>query len=106
MVQQCVINALAVGSTLTGAAEAYGVCRVTVYRWIKTHKVFSAPSVLLRTAMCAESQVPPPPQMYPDATGCNMICRIARTLHPRPAIRLPRGILRPFPQDATRCNTI
>jgi hypothetical protein len=41
-VQQCVVNALAVGSTLTGAAEAYGVHRVTVYRWIKTHEEFSA----------------------------------------------------------------
>ena len=41
-VQKCVINALAVGSTLTSVAEAYGVHRVTVYRWIKTHKEFGA----------------------------------------------------------------
>jgi transposase-like protein len=41
-VQQCVVNALAAGSTLTDAAEAYGVHRVTVYRWMKTYKPFSA----------------------------------------------------------------
>jgi hypothetical protein len=41
-VQQCVVNALAAGSTLTGAAETYGVHRVTVYRWVKNHKEFSA----------------------------------------------------------------
>ena len=39
-VQQCVVNALAGGSTLTGA-EAYGAHRVTVYRWMKTQKEFS-----------------------------------------------------------------
>jgi hypothetical protein len=41
-VQQCVVNALAAGSTLTDAAEAYGVHRVTIYRWMKTCKPFSA----------------------------------------------------------------
>ena len=41
-VQQCVVNALAAGSTLTDAAEAYGVHRVTIYRWMKTGKAFSA----------------------------------------------------------------
>jgi transposase-like protein len=41
-VQQCVVNALAAGSNLTHAAAAFGVHRVTVYRWIKTHKEFSA----------------------------------------------------------------
>jgi hypothetical protein len=41
-VQQCVVNALAAGSTLTDAAEAYGVHRVTVYRWMKTCQPFSA----------------------------------------------------------------
>ena len=41
-VQQCVVNALAAGSTLTDAAEAYGVHRVTVYRWMKNCKPFSA----------------------------------------------------------------
>jgi hypothetical protein len=41
-VQQCVVNALAAGSTLTDAAKAYGVHRVTVYRWMKTCPPFSA----------------------------------------------------------------
>ena len=41
-VQQCVVNALAAGSTLTDAAEAYNVHRVTVYRWMKTCQPFSA----------------------------------------------------------------
>jgi hypothetical protein len=41
-VQQCVVNALAAGSTLTDAAEAYGVHRVTIYRWMKSSKPFSA----------------------------------------------------------------
>jgi hypothetical protein len=41
-VQQCVVDALAAGSTLTAAAEAYGVHRVTVYRWMKTSQPFSA----------------------------------------------------------------
>ena len=41
-IQQCVVNALAAGSTLTDAAEAGGVHRVTVYRWMKTRKDFSA----------------------------------------------------------------
>jgi len=41
-VQQCVVNALAAGATLTDAAEAHGVHRVTVYRWMKTHKQFSS----------------------------------------------------------------
>ena len=30
------------GSSLSSAAEAYGVHRVTVYRWIKNHKEFAA----------------------------------------------------------------
>jgi hypothetical protein len=41
-VQQCVVDALAAGSTLTDAAEAYGVHRVTIYRWMKTSKPFAA----------------------------------------------------------------
>ena len=41
-VQQCVVNALAAGSTLTDAAESFGVHRVTVYRWMKTCKPFAA----------------------------------------------------------------
>jgi hypothetical protein len=41
-VQQCVVDALAAGSTLTDAAEAYNVHRVTVYRWMKTCQPFSA----------------------------------------------------------------
>jgi len=41
-VQQCVANALAAGSTLTDAAKAYGVHRVTVYRWMKTCQPFAA----------------------------------------------------------------
>ena len=41
-VQQCVVNALAAGSTLTDAAKAYGVHRVTVYRWMKTCQPFAA----------------------------------------------------------------
>jgi hypothetical protein len=40
--QQCVVNALAAGATLTDAAEAHGVHRVTIYRWLKTCKPFSA----------------------------------------------------------------
>ena len=69
--QQCVVDALAAGSALTDAAEAYGIHRVTVYRWMKNCKPFAAalhraraefvlarrdnpkssPAVLLRTAM-------------------------------------------------------
>ena len=41
-VQQCVVNALAAGATLSAAAESYGVHRVTVYRWIKNYKPFAA----------------------------------------------------------------
>src|ERR1017187_5635777 len=41
-IQQCVVNALAAGSTLTDAAEAYSVHRVTVYRWMKTCQPSSA----------------------------------------------------------------
>ena len=41
-VQQCVVDALAAGSTLTDAAEAYGIHRVTVYRWMKNCKPFAA----------------------------------------------------------------
>ncbi len=40
-IQQCVVDALAAGSTLTNAAETYGVHRVTVYRWMKTLKPFA-----------------------------------------------------------------
>jgi transposase-like protein len=40
-VQQCVVNALAAGSTLTDAAHQYGVDRVTVYRWMKTSRPFA-----------------------------------------------------------------
>jgi hypothetical protein len=39
-VQQCVVNALAAGSTLTDAADAYQLHRVTIYRWMKTSKPF------------------------------------------------------------------
>jgi len=41
-VQQCVVDALAAGTTLTDAAETYGVHRVTIYRWMKTSKPFAA----------------------------------------------------------------
>jgi hypothetical protein len=41
-VQQCVVDALAAGATITDAAEAYHVHRVTIYRWMKTSKPFSA----------------------------------------------------------------
>jgi len=41
-VQQCVANALAAGATLTAAAEAHGVHRVTVYRWMKSSRPFAA----------------------------------------------------------------
>jgi transposase-like protein len=41
-VQQCVVDALAAGSTLTDTAETYGVHRVTIYRWMKTSKPFIA----------------------------------------------------------------
>jgi hypothetical protein len=41
-VQQCVVNALAAGSTITGAAEAHGVHRMTVYRGVKTRQEFSS----------------------------------------------------------------
>jgi hypothetical protein len=40
-VQQCVVNALAAGSTLCDAAKQYGVHRVTVYRWMKTSRPFT-----------------------------------------------------------------
>ena len=40
-VQQCVINALATGATLTDAAEANNINRATIYRWMKTRKEFS-----------------------------------------------------------------
>jgi hypothetical protein len=40
-VQQCVVNALAAGSTLSDAAKQYGVHRVTVYRWMKTSQSFA-----------------------------------------------------------------
>ena len=39
-VQQCVVNALAAGATLSGAAEQYGLHRATVYRWLKTRPEF------------------------------------------------------------------
>jgi hypothetical protein len=39
-VQQCVVNALAAGTTLTSAAETFNVHRVTIYRWMKTSKPF------------------------------------------------------------------
>jgi hypothetical protein len=41
-VQQCVVDALAAGSTLTDAAAAYNIHRVTVYRWMKNCKPFAA----------------------------------------------------------------
>jgi pyocin large subunit-like protein len=41
-VQQSVVNALAARSTVTAAAEAYGIQRMTVYRWMKTRQEFSA----------------------------------------------------------------
>jgi hypothetical protein len=47
-VQRCVVSALAAGSTLTDAAKAYGVHRVTVYRWMKTLQPFSAALHLAR----------------------------------------------------------
>jgi uncharacterized protein (DUF1778 family) len=40
-VQQCVIDALAAGATLTAAAEANNINRATIYRWMKTRKEFS-----------------------------------------------------------------
>src|SRR5450631_1553701 len=40
-VQQCVIDALAAGATLTDAAEANNINRATIYRWMKTRKEFS-----------------------------------------------------------------
>jgi hypothetical protein len=41
-VQQCVVEALAAGSTITDAAKAHDVHRMTVYRWMKTLPQFSA----------------------------------------------------------------
>jgi uncharacterized protein (DUF1778 family) len=41
-VQQCVVNALAAGSTVTAAAEAHGIQRITIYRWMKTLPQFTA----------------------------------------------------------------
>ncbi len=41
-VQQCVVDALAAGGTLTDAAETYGIHRVTIYRWMKTCRPFIA----------------------------------------------------------------
>ena len=48
--QERVADALAAGCTLTSAAAQFGVHRVTVYRWIKTHKEFTA---AIRTARAA-----------------------------------------------------
>jgi hypothetical protein len=39
-VQQSVVDVLAAGTTLTDAAETYGLHRVTIYRWMKTSKPF------------------------------------------------------------------
>jgi hypothetical protein len=41
-VQRSVAKALAAGSTLTAAAEAHQIHRVTLYRWMKTSKPFAA----------------------------------------------------------------
>ena len=41
-VQQSVIDTLAAGSTITAAAEAHGIHRITIYRWMKTRKDFAA----------------------------------------------------------------
>ncbi len=41
-VQQSVANALAAGASISDAAEAYGVNRVTVYRWMKNLPQFAA----------------------------------------------------------------
>jgi hypothetical protein len=38
--QQSVVDVLAAGTTLTDAAEAFNVHRVTIYRWMKTSKPF------------------------------------------------------------------
>ena len=40
-VQEYVVNALAAGITLSKAAETYGLHRVTVFRWMKTSKLFT-----------------------------------------------------------------
>jgi len=47
-IQQCVVDALAAGSTLSNAAETYGIHRVTIYRWMKTSKPFIAALHLAR----------------------------------------------------------
>jgi len=39
--QECVVNALAAGSTLTDAAETYQLHRATIYRWMKTSQPFA-----------------------------------------------------------------
>jgi uncharacterized protein (DUF1778 family) len=41
-VQQSIADALGSGSTISGAAEEFEISRVTIYRWIKTRKDFSA----------------------------------------------------------------
>jgi hypothetical protein len=41
-VQRSVAKALGAGSTLTAAAEAHQIHRVTLYRWMKTSKPFAA----------------------------------------------------------------
>ena len=41
-VQQCVVNAMAAGSTVSKAAQAYNLNRATVYRWMKLLPQFDA----------------------------------------------------------------
>lgn len=41
-IQQCVVDALAAGATITAAAEAGHIHRVTIYRWMKTLPQFQS----------------------------------------------------------------
>ena len=85
--------ALAAGSTLSAAAQTFGVHRSTVYRWIKSHQEFSpalrqarAESVLglrdelhdlssccLKTlrAVLANPKSSPAVQLRPPCSSCN-----------------------------------
>ena len=65
-IQQCVVNALAAGSTLTDAAEAYSVHRVTVYRWMKTCQPFSAALQRARAEFVLARRDDPPAPWKPS----------------------------------------
>lgn len=57
-VQQCIVKAVAAGETLTSAAQANHVDRVTVYRWMKTNPQFSEAVHQARTQFALATQDP------------------------------------------------